>query len=154
MITAFILLALGLLVIFLEFFLPGGILGVAGGVLLIVSIVFFAMATDSILLIFSYLILNILLLVVLITFTLRYIKKGKTTGIYLNSAQEGYLASEFDKTLIGKSGEALTDLKPAGHILVEGKRYQAVSKTGYLDKGSKIEIVAGEGAHFIVKGII
>ncbi len=90
----------------------------------------------------------------LITFTLRYIKKGKTTGIYLNSAQEGYLASEFDKTLIGKSGEALTDLKPAGHILVEGKRYQAVSKTGYLDKGSKIEIVAGEGAHFIVKGII
>lgn len=154
MTTALILLALGLLVIFLEFFLPGGILGVAGGILLIVGIVFFATATDSILLIFSYLILNIILLIVLITFTLRRIKKGRSKGIYLDSAQEGYMASEFDKALIGKSGEALTDLRPAGHILVDGKRYQAVSKTGYLEKGSKIEIVAGEGAHFIVKGII
>ena len=78
-------------------------------------------------------------------------KKGKFKGIFLNTAQNGYVASEFAKELIGKKGEAISDLKPAGHILVEGKRYQAVAKIGYIEMGSSIEVIGGEGAHLIVK---
>ena len=92
------------------------------------------------------------LLVCLARFALWRIKTGRgSKGIYLSTDQEGYMASEFAKEYIGKSGEALSDLKPSGHILVEEKRIQAVSKMGYIHKGSKIEVIGGEGAHLIVK---
>ncbi len=147
----FIMLAVGLLMIFFEFFLPGGVMGAAGGVLVVVSIVFYAIHADSILSVVLYILATLFFVGVLIRFALWRIKRGKAKGFFLNTAQEGYVASSFDEKLIGKQGEALSDLKPAGHILVEEKRYQAVSKLGYVIKGSKIEVVGGEGAHLIVK---
>ncbi len=148
---SWILLSIGLLLIFLEFFLPSGILAGIAGALLIASIIFFALSTHSFLWTFLYACAIILLVAFLIWFTLQRIRKGKFRGIYLGDAQSGYVASSFDKALIGKKGEALSDLKPAGHILVENRRYQAVSKTGYLVKGAAVEIVGGEGGHLIVK---
>lgn len=147
--TALIFLGVGLLLIFLEFFLPGGILGIAGGVLLVLSIVFFSIGSPSLLYVILYIIGVGILLVLLVKYTLWRIRTGK--GFYLNTAQEGHVASEFSHEAIGKKGEALSDLKPAGHILVEGNRYQAVAKTGYIIKGTKIIVVGGEGAHLIVK---
>lgn len=151
--TPFILLAVGLLLIFIEFFLPGGIMGIAGGVVLLVSIVFFALETESAWATFLYVVGILVVVGVLVRYALWRIKKGKAKGIFLNTVQEGYFASEFDKKLIGKKGEALSDLKPSGHIFVEGKRYQAVAKMGYILKGSRIEVMGGEGAHLIVKMI-
>ena len=148
----FILLFIGLILIFLEFFLPGGIMAAIAGILLLASIVFFAIES-SFLATILYIVGIALVIGVLIKFTLWRLKKGKFKGIFLNSEQSGYVASEFSKELIGKKGEAVSDLKPAGHILVEGKRYQAVSKMGYIDKGSPIEVIGGEGAHLIVKKI-
>jgi membrane-bound ClpP family serine protease len=148
--TPFILLLAGLILMFLEFFLPGGVLGIAAGIVIFASIIFFALQFS-----FGWTVLyivGIILLVVLMArMALKRLKMGKLKGIYLSSAQEGYQASEYEKNLIGKKGIALSDLKPSGHILVEGKRYQAVSKLGYIDKGAEIDIVGGEGAHLIVK---
>jgi membrane-bound ClpP family serine protease len=48
-------------------------------------------------------------------------------------------------------GYADTDLKPSGHVLVEGNRFQAVSKNGYIDKATEIEILGGIGSHLIVQ---
>ncbi|MFZ0565557.1 MAG: NfeD family protein [Chlamydiales bacterium] len=149
--TPFIFLGIGLLLIFLEFFLPGGVMGIAGGVFLVVSIVFFSIQTESAIALILYIVGIVLLLVFLIKFSLWRIRTGRAKGIFLNTAQEGYVASQFAKELIGKKGKALSDLKPAGHILVEGKRYQAVSKSGYIVKESEIEVVGGEGAHLVVK---
>ena len=151
--TPYILLATGLILIFLEFFLPGGVLGIAGGVLVLLSVVVFAMQVTSGLYVFLYAAGCVLFVGLLILYTIQRIKKGKVKGIFLNTEQKGYYASAFDKSLVGKRGKALTDLRPAGHILVEGKRYQAVSITGYLEKGTPIEVVGGEGAHLRVKHI-
>ena len=126
-------------------------MGVAGGVMVIVSIVLFAIDSESAISVILFALGSLFLVGFLFRFALWRIKTGKAKGIFLNTAQEGYTASEFDKELIGKGGEALSDLKPAGHILVEGKRHQAVSKMGYVTKGSKIEVVGGDGAHLIVK---
>lgn len=147
----FIFLGIGLLLIFFEFFLPGGIMGIAGGLLVVISIVFFSTQADSVLFVVLYILGALFFVGLLIRFALWRIRKGKTKGICLNTAQEGYVASKFEEGLIGQEGEALSDLKPAGHIRVKEKRYQAVSQHGYVIKGSKIEVVGGEGAHLIVK---
>ncbi len=146
----FVLLGAGLLMIFLEFFLPGGIMGIAGTALVVASIIYFAIYAQSVLSVILYILGTLFFVGLLIRFALWRIRKGKK-GIFLHTVQEGYVASVFDKSMIGQEGEALSDLKPSGHILVKGNRYQAVSKSGYVMKGTKIEVMGGEGAHLIVK---
>jgi membrane-bound ClpP family serine protease len=147
----YILLFVGLLLIFVEFFLPGGVLAIAGGVLLVLSIVYFAVQSTSGVAVLLFTIGTILLLGILVKFTLWRMRKGHLAkSIFLGTHQEGFMASTFDKAEMGKSGVALNDLKPAGHILVESKRLQAVAKVGYIPKGSHVKIIGGEGAHFIV----
>lgn len=148
----YLLLAAGLLLIFIEFFLPGGIMGVSGAALVVASIILFAVQTKSPLALVAYIVISIALVAGLIRFTLWRLRRGRMSkSIYLNTDQAGYVASAFAEEYVGKEGVALSDLKPSGHIQVEGKRFQAVSKVGYVYKGTKVLVVGGEGAHLYVK---
>lgn len=150
--TPFIFLVLGLLLILMEFFLPGAILGVGGGILIIASIVLFAMQTSSLLWVALYIIGIIVLLIYLVKFALWRIRTAKPSrSIYLNSDQEGFVASSFDASAIGKTGIVITDLKPGGHVLVDGKRQQAISQSGYITKGTEVIVLGGQEESLIVK---
>ena len=63
------------------------------------------------------------------------------------------LIEPVDKDLVGKEGVVSSDLKPSGHILVEDNYYQAVSKTGYIEKGRNIKVIGGQGARLICKEV-
>jgi membrane-bound serine protease (ClpP class) len=80
---------------------------------------------------------------------IRHAKPG--TGIYSEADQEGYTASAYDKSAIGKEGIVETDLKPGGHIIVEGKKHSAISQSGYITKGSKVVVISGQGEIITVK---
>jgi membrane-bound ClpP family serine protease len=148
----YLLVLVGLVLIFIEFFVPGGVLGIGGAILIIFGIVFFAMTTKSFLPILFFSLSTLLLVLIVIRLTLWIMKKPKRDStFYLHTDQEGYSASSFSKELIGKTGKALTDLRPSGHILIEGKRYQAVSQAGYIEQNSEIKVVGGEGGHLIVQ---
>lgn len=69
----------------------------------------------------------------------------------LSGEQEGYLASSFDLSLVGREAVALSELKPSGHIVIEGKSMQAMSETGFIDKDQSVEIVGGRGGYLLVK---
>jgi membrane-bound serine protease (ClpP class) len=143
---------LGFLLIFLEFYLPGAVMGVTGGLLVLASIIIFAMQTQSPLAIILYILGTTVLLAALIKFTLWRIRQAKPDySIYSNADQEGYQASQFDASAIGKRGIVLTDLKPGGHILVEGKRLQAISQSGYISKGAEVVVIGGQEESLIVK---
>lgn len=148
MIIALFLLFLGLLLIFLEIFLPVGIFGIIGGLILVGAILIFALVASALWIALLFVALTVLLLIGLVKFTLWGIKKGR--NIFLHQDQEGYFASTFPADAIGKKGIALSDLKPAGHIEVEGQRYQAISKGGYIHKGETVFVIGGEGSHLTV----
>ena len=96
----------------------------------------------------------VLLPVVLVTckIALWQIRRSKEKGhFYHGNDQEGYVAASFDQSLIGKEGVVSTELKPAGHILVDGQLYQALSETGFIGKGDHVHVVGGKGAHLIVR---
>jgi membrane-bound ClpP family serine protease len=148
----FYIAALGFLLIFLEFYLPGAILGTLGGISLAVSIYYFAVLYPSPLWIILYILGLILLLPLLFKFALWKIKTAKPDySIYSGYDQEGYVASSYDKTAIGKVGKVLTDLKPGGHILIDGKKHAAISLSGYLTKGTEVIVVSGDGESLNVK---
>lgn len=152
--TPFIFLALGLLLILMEFYLPGAVMGIAGGILVITSIVLFAKQTSSILLVLLYILGTIIAIALLVKFALWKIKSAKPSrSIYLKSDQAGFQASSYDESAIGKKGVVLTDLKPGGHILIEGKRLQALSQGGYITKGTEVIVVGGQEESLIVKQI-
>jgi len=148
----FVLLAVGLLLIFLEFFLPGGIMGTIGALVVMGSIVLFAMQTESMLYILLYTVGSVVIVALLFRFALwriRHGEPGKT--IYSDDAQEGFTASRFDTTAIGKSGLVDTDLKPGGHIIIDEKRHSAISVSGYISKGEKVKVIGGQGESLTVK---
>lgn len=150
----YLFLLLGLLLVFIEFFLPGAVMGVAGGILIIASVVLFAMQATSFWWVLLYVVSVAIILIYLIKFALWKIRTAKPgRSIYLESDQTGFQASSFDSSLIGKMGVVDTDLKPGGHILVEGKRLQAISQSGYLTKGTEVVILGGQEESFIVKRI-
>jgi membrane-bound serine protease (ClpP class) len=66
-------------------------------------------------------------------------------------ASSGYVSGKQVATLINKSGLAATDLRPAGKIEVEGKRYDAVAMDGYVTKGSEVIIEKQENYNVFVR---
>jgi len=152
MLLPLMLWALGLLLILIEFYLPGAVMGIAGGILIIVSIILFASQSGSALWVTLYVIAVAVSLGVLIKFALWRIRTARPNrSIYSNKHQEGFVASGFDKSTIGKSGVVLSDLKPGGYILIEGKQHQAISLTGYITKGTEVIVIGGEAESLIVK---
>jgi len=149
--TTFILLILGFLFVLLEFFIPGAIMGIIGGILLLVSIVTFAQLTLSFALTLIYVLTVGLLLYGMVSYTLRKIPKAKTSfSIYLHRDQQGYQASTFDVKAINKKGIVISDLKPGGYILVDGKKQQAISQSGYIPEGKEVIVIGGEAESLIV----
>ena len=151
----FLLWALGLLLVFLEFYLPGAILGICGGALIFFSILLFARNGASPLLIAVYIFAVINSVALVIKFALWKIRTAKPDySIYSSKDQAGYVASGYDRNAIGKTGVVLSDLKPGGYILIEGKQHQALSQSGYIIKGSQVKVIGGEGESLIVKSLI
>ncbi|MBS0653976.1 MAG: NfeD family protein [Verrucomicrobia bacterium] len=150
-----ILLALlGLALIYTEFFLPGGILAVIGSISLLASIILCFMHAST-LWGSLYILFLILAVIGICKLALWKMRRSKIKDrFYLEKDQEGFLAASFDQTLIGKTGTVFTELKPAGHILIEGTQYQALSEAGFLSKGETVEVVGGQGSHLIVRTTI
>ena len=140
---------LGLLLIYFEFFVPGGILGVLGGLAVILSVFLFAWESGSHLESLIFIGAMIALVIFIIRLALWEIRKKP--AFFSNDNQSGFVASSYDHDLVGKQGEALTNLTPSGYVLVDGKRHQAVSESSYIKKGESVMIVAGEGARLICR---
>jgi membrane-bound ClpP family serine protease len=137
----------GLFLIYLEFFLPGTIMAIAGTIFLLTSLILCYVQAGQLLLFIGYAALLAAALFITIRMALSRIKKANLPH---NSDQEGYAACAFPKEMIGKTGLASSDLKPSGYIEVDGRTFGALSKLGYIDKGAHVQIIGGQGTHLIV----
>lgn len=147
---SFILLFMGLILILLEFYLPGAVMGFLGGTAILFAILSFGQSHSlwaTILFVAS----AIALIILLIRFAIWKIVSAKPdASIYLKSDQEGFRASSYDHQAIGKTGVVLSDLKPGGYILIDGVQHQAISTIGYIAKGTEIKVVSGQEESLIV----
>lgn len=148
----FLLVLLGLVLILLEFFIPGAILGILGGISILVGILLFASQTSSVLAIILFLAGSAAAVILLIRFAMwRIVRSKGSNTIYSEHDQEGFQASSYDPSAIGKTGTVLADLKPGGFILVEGRQHPAISVSGYILKGEIVSVIGGEEQSLIVK---
>lgn len=136
-----------------ELFIPGGIIGIIGGGLMIISLLF---AGESVV----HMAYSILIAVFIATIGMVILMKFFGKNLYLfnklilrdaTTTEEGYVSNVNRIDLLGKTGESVTPLRPAGTIVIGSERIDAVSEGGYIDAGKKVEVVKVEGSRIVVR---
>lgn len=150
-----ILFVLGVGLIILEFFLPGGVAGIIGFISIMASLF---LATDNVV----YMGISLLIAIgVSILASILMIKVfGKKMKIFRKivlrdstNTESGYVSNRTRSELIGVVGKTLTALRPSGTVLVEDERLDVVSEGAFIEKNKMVKIVKAEGARIVVREI-
>jgi membrane-bound serine protease (ClpP class) len=83
-------------------------------------------------------------------FSPRFRRALLTEGL---DASEGYVAALPRADLIGREGRAVTDLRPAGTIVVDDERIDAVAESGFVSAGSPVRVIRAEGYRHVVRAV-
>ena len=148
----FLLYVAGLLLILSEFFLPGLIAGTVGVILVIASCVL-GVARDpaSAVILIPAELAGIVVMVGLGMFLMARTRVAK--GLILQSNQAGYSAHDTDASLIGVEGKVHTALRPAGTILVNGRRIDAVSDGSFIEENARVRVIEVHGSRVVVERV-
>ncbi len=162
---------LGLILIVLELFvIPGfGIAGIAGALLILVSLVLsmvgnvgfdfrftgYAEFSKAIFAVIGAIVFSSLL----IYLTMRNMAShGLMSRLVLDKEQvseDGYTIDIYKNKseFIGKIALAVSDLRPAGKVELNGERYDASAEGVFINKGMKVEIVSTENSYLLVREV-
>jgi membrane-bound serine protease (ClpP class) len=151
MTTVIILLLAGALLLALETILPGLIAGAIGLGCVIAGVVV------------SYSELGVragnltlaLTLVGLIVGTLlylRYFPESRAARMFVSRGVVGNVDAERTE-LLGRSGTALTTLRPSGTAVIDGRRVDVVTEGGLIEAGTPVKVIAIEGMRTVVRAI-
>ena len=72
-------------------------------------------------------------------------------ALVLQDAETGFLSAPSASDLVGQTGEALTDLRPAGKILIKGVRHEATSERAFVARGTRVRVIGKEGPELVVR---
>ncbi len=145
----------GLILLVIEFFLPGGVAGILGMIAVIVSLFMAGESVQS---------MGISLAIALFTAILAGVILVKFFGKRLQvfnkmilrdstNTESGYVSNVTRVELVGKAGRTLTPLRPSGTVLIEEERVDAVSEGGFIEEGNRIRVVKTEGVRVVVREI-
>jgi len=66
---------------------------------------------------------------------------------------EGYTSNFKTQSLLGKTGETYTVLRPSGRVMIEGEMFDAYTRGEYIEKGKKVKVIDESGTSLKVKAI-
>ncbi len=72
-------------------------------------------------------------------------------ALVLEDAETGFLSAPSASDLVGRVGEALTDLRPAGKIIIDGRRHEATSEREFIAHGSRVRVIGRDGPALVVR---
>ena len=72
-------------------------------------------------------------------------------ALVLEDAETGFLSAPSALDLVGQTGEALTDLRPAGKIIIDGQRHEATSEREFIARGAKVRVIGRDGPALVVR---
>ncbi len=148
----FLLYFVGLLLVCIEIFIPGGIVGAFGAISLVMS---FWLAFTQISSVFgTYFVTGglILLLIAIYLSVKKFPASPAGKKMLLAKDERAFKATEADLELLkDKTGIAHTTLRPSGTGLIDGKKFSVVTEGNFLEKGTPFSIIKVEGNKIVVK---
>ncbi|MFP4501394.1 MAG: NfeD family protein [Candidatus Hydrogenedentota bacterium] len=143
----------GLAMIIIEGFLPGGIMGIFGWLLVLgsASVGIYNYPEHTLLIILGEgagAVLGAILAFVVLAKT----RAARFLSLDTNlSEEEGYTNQKSELDLVGAHGEVYTALRPSGTILIGNRRIDAVSDGTFIDKGEAVRITEVHGNRVVVE---
>ena len=145
-----ILFVAGIGLILSEFFLPGMVAGVIGSMLIVGSCALGISANpEAAIIIIPAELGGVVVTVALGMYVLSRTRVAK--GLILESNQAGYSAHDTDASLLGVEGTVHTALRPAGTILVNGRRIDAVSDGSFIEENARVRVIEVHGSRVVVE---
>jgi membrane-bound ClpP family serine protease len=148
-----LLFAAGILLIFLEFFLPGAVSGTLGVIALVLSL--FLAGEDALQIgvsIFIALLISITVFFVMIKwFNKKLVLFNKMVLTDSARKEDGYVSNVNRTDLLGMEGSALTILRPAGTVLIKNERIDVVTEGGFIEQNARVKVIKGEGPRIVVR---
>ena len=158
LIWAIICLAAALLLFAIEIFIPsGGVIGFASAIALIAGIVMLFKVNTTLGLI--GIVLSLIAIPLLIMLAIRIwpstpfaqflTLKNSKPPIDPNKPDE--IVDDDLQKLVGKTGKAMTDLRPVGTCIIDGKRHECLAESGVIESGSEVEVTTADGMQIKVR---
>jgi len=143
----------GIMLISSEFVLPGAIMGIMGFCSVIGSIVLgWYKFPDYGLFIAITEILSTVAILILGFWAMANTRLGNLFIMRgVQRKEDGYSGPAQSPDLIGKIAVAHTPLRPAGTLMLNDERIDAVSNGTYIDKGAEVRIIQVEGHRVVVE---
>lgn len=156
MTTIVLLFSLGILLLVLEVAVPGGVLGIIGGLAMLAGCVLafldFGMSG-------GWLAVGVALLCLGLALYAEFVLLPKTP-----LGRRMFLRNSVDATsqsmpaeavdVVGKMGETLTMMAPGGYVMIDGRRYEGRSRDGLIAKGITVRVVDVDNFQVIVSSNI
>ncbi len=160
-----VLFGIGVLLLLAEIFvIPGfGVAGIAG-LLLVVGSLFAALVgnvglqfpdTHELATAILTMAVTLVLLIVLMFSIGRYLPRSQRFNQLVLAPElssiSGYVSADTIETLRGKSGRALTPLRPSGAADIEGERVDVIAAGEFIPAGTAVEVVRVRGSRVEVR---
>ena len=145
----------GLLALLLEVFMPGfGVSGIIGIILLVWGVVLFNVDAEVTI---KSLVIGLLISIAVFFLLFKWLSSmnfwQRLTLAKRQQNEDGYSASKNMTAYKEKEGIALTPLRPAGVVEIEGERLDVVSEGSFITPGAKIKVVHVDGMRVVVRAV-
>ncbi len=148
----------GVALLMVEVFIPGfGLPGISGIILEVVAVVLTYLSHGGL----AALGLTLVILAIVgitVSIALRSATKGRLSKSKLiltdsEKTADGYVTSTDMDVFLGKEGDVVTVLRPAGMAEFDGVKLNVVSDGEYIPKGTRVRIDRVEGARVVVRRV-
>jgi membrane-bound serine protease (ClpP class) len=150
-----ILFVIGILLLIAELFLPGGIIGVLGFAAIIGS---FFLASENMIHMGISIVIALFISIIVSIYMIKVL--GRKMSIFKKiiltdstNTERGYVSNINRTDLVGKTGKTLTQLRPAGKIMIGDEIIDAVSEGAFIQKDHHVKVVKVEGSRIVVREI-
>lgn len=151
---AILLFGTGLVLIILELFLPGGIIGILGVVAMLTGLILAGGSLSGILIAIA------IAIVVTVIGSYYFIRSfgynGPLKRLVLfdsTSSEKGYLSHQERSDLTGRLGIAATPLRPSGSVKLDDEYLDVVTEGSYIEKGKTVKIIKVSGGRVVVRSV-
>jgi membrane-bound ClpP family serine protease len=147
-----LLLVSGVLLLCIEVFVPGGVLGIAGTVLIIWAVVegYRTLGPEQ----GTYLMIGVMVFfgIALYLWVRFFPRSPFGRWMSLGATAKGYRAAEDDlEELMGREGVARSPLRPSGVAEIDGRRVDVVTEGGMISRGAQVKVIEIEGNRVVVR---
>ena len=155
-VATIICLIVALVMFVIELFTPG--IGVAGatGLLALIAVVVMQLGWGHPQVAFYIIAIALLIILLGLIWVIRSFQKGGLSKSFLVNREQSNGTSvpevaEAKSEMIGKTGVAITTLRPAGIAEIDGKRLDVATSGEFIKKGETVTIIQAQGMHIRVR---